>query len=214
MDDKGWQGVTTIRTFIVWFMLITLPIQSDTSLERAEKLLKDFDKFKDVFSDVYGCSDEFPKLHGLAHYIPRIRTWGPPDNYDIEYTEHQHIADAKQPYRRTNKINPLRQMVKHVEHRTALEMKYIYLDSIAGTSPMPASVTPIHKRCLGSCIPNCPMYISDASRIFQCKNLKLCIRSFLHDCQFPSNEGRRHRIKIRNLPQLDDDSQVKLRSCK
>ena len=104
MDDKGRQGVTTIRTFIVWFMLITLPIQSDTSLERAEKLLKDFDKFKDVFSDVYRCSDEFPKLHGLAHYIPRIHTWSSPDNYDTEYTEHQHIADAKQPYRRTNKI--------------------------------------------------------------------------------------------------------------
>jgi hypothetical protein len=189
-------------------MLITLPIQSEKSLDKAAQLLKDFDSFKAIFSDIQGCSEGFPKLHALVHYIPRVRTWGPPDNYDTEYTEHQHITDAKQPYKRTNKINPLQQMVKHVEHRIALEMKYNYLDSIRSTSSTPSVA--IHKVRLGSRIPNCPMYVSDASRIFQCKNLKLCIRSFLYYCLFTSNEGRRYCIKIRNLPQLDDDAQVKL----
>src|SRR4051812_32998449 len=94
-------------------MLITLPVQTDKSLDQAEKLLKDFDNLKETFSDVEGCSEAFPKLHSLAHYIPRIRTWSTPDNYDTEYTEHQHIADAKQPYRRTNKNSPLGQMVMH-----------------------------------------------------------------------------------------------------
>lgn len=200
--------MTAIRTFIEWFMLISLPIQSDKSLELTTMLLKNFDNLKKVFLDIDGCSNEFPKLHGLAHYISRIHTWGPPDNYDTEYTEHQHIQDAKQPYRRMNKINPLSQMVKHVEYRIALDMKYTYLDSIADT--LSTSVIPDCKRSLGSRIPNCPMYISDASRIFQYKDLILCIRSYLHDCQFSSNKGRRHRIKVRNLPQLDIDPQVKL----
>ena len=155
-----------------------------------------------------GFSDDLPKIHALAHYIPRIRTWGTPDNFDTEYTEHQHIKDAKEPYRKTNKIDPIRQMVKHVERRSALEMKQVYLDTIANALPTPP--TSIHKIYLGSQIPSCPMYISDVIRIFQHKDLKICIRSFLHDCQFSPGEGRKHRIKVRNLPQLDDNSQASL----
>jgi len=188
-------------------MLISLPIQSDESLNVATKLLESFDKLKQVFLDVDGCSDDFPKLHALAHYISRIRPWGPPDNYDTEYTEHQHISDAKIPYRRTNKLNPLKQIVKHVERQYALEMKRAYLRSIADSPPI--SAKPVYKRCLGSRIPNCPMLVSEASRIFQFKDLLLCIRSFLHDCQFPKNQGRRHRIKIRKLPNIDDNAQVR-----
>jgi hypothetical protein len=97
-------------------------------------------------------------------------------------------------------------MVKDIERRSALEMKQDYLDTTVDSLPTP--LTPVHKNYLGSRIPNCPMDISDASRIFQCKDLKLCIRSYLHDCQFAQGEGRRHRIKIRNLPQLEDSSQV------
>jgi hypothetical protein len=188
-------------------MLICLPVQSDKSLHQAGELLRKFDKLKSTFSDVEGCSEGFPKLHALAHYIPRIRTWGTPDNFDTEYTEHQHIVDAKQPYRKTNKINPIQQMVKHVERRSALEMKIDYLNTTIETLPTP---TPVLKNYFGSRIPSCPMYISDASRIFGYNDLKLCIRSFLHDCQFPQGEGRRHRMKARNLPQLDDSSQVSL----
>lgn len=189
-------------------MLITLPVQTDKSLDQAEKLLKDFDNLKETFSDVEGCSEAFPKLHSLAHYIPRIRTWGTPDNYDTEYTEHQHIADAKQPYRRTNKNSPLGQMVMHVERRSALEMKQDYLDSKNRTSPIQL---PVNTICFGSRIRESPMYVSDASRIFQCKNLRLCIWTLLHDRQFPDGEGRKHRIKIRKLPQVNDDSQVSTR---
>lgn len=98
-------------------------------------------------------------------------------------------------------------MVKHIERRSAIEMKEDYLGTMIDTLPLP---TPVHKNYFGSRIPNCPMQISDASRNFGCKDLKLCIRSFLHDCQFPQGEGRKHRIKVRNLPQLDDNSQVSL----
>ena len=49
--------------------------------------------------------------------------FGTPDNFDTEYTEHQHIADAKDTYKKTNKVNPVQQMVKHIECRTALQLK-------------------------------------------------------------------------------------------
>ena len=57
--------------------------------------------------------------------------FGTPDNFDTEYTENRHIVDAKQPYRKTNKVNYIKQMTKHVQHRMAVELKLQYLEIVS-----------------------------------------------------------------------------------
>ena len=121
--------MSAIHAFIKWFRLISLPIQTDKSFEHAKNLLEDFDRLKKAFSNVEDCSEDLPKMHALAHYISRIREWGTPDNYDTEFTEHQHI-DSKKMYRRT-KINAEKQMAIHAERRMALEMKFAYSELCA-----------------------------------------------------------------------------------
>ena len=119
--------MAAIRNFIEWYWLISLLVQSKESLRQAASYLDAFDKQKDVFAKI-GCPVNLPKIHSLNHYHQQVRTYGTPDNFDMKYTEHQHIADAKMVYKRTNKVNHIEQMVKHVQCRTALEMKQQYLN--------------------------------------------------------------------------------------
>ena len=60
----------------------------------------------------------------MQHYDQQVRDFRTPDNFDTEYTEHQHISDAKDPYHASNKCELVMQMLHYVHHWTALEMKY------------------------------------------------------------------------------------------
>ena len=100
-------------------MVLTLPVQTRESLVHARSYLKKFDLYKRVFTKA-GCNLNLPKIHSLQHYEERIIMFGTPDNFDTEYTEHQHITDAKDAYKKTNKVNPISQMVKYIQHQTAL----------------------------------------------------------------------------------------------
>ena len=105
--------MSAIRNFIQWYMVITLPVQSQDSLVHAQSYLKKFDDSKDIFAKA-GCNLNLPKIHSLQHYEERVLMFGTPDNFDTEYTEHQHITDAKYAYRKINKVNPIPQIVKYI----------------------------------------------------------------------------------------------------
>ena len=96
-------------------MIISLPIQSEASLEHTAKFLEGFNDYKEEFRSI-GYSVDIPKIHAMQHYDQRVRDYGSPGNFDTEYTEHQHIQDAKDPYRASNKRNLVTQMLRFV-HR-------------------------------------------------------------------------------------------------
>src|SRR3954471_5348182 len=108
-----------------------------------------------------------PKIHSLQHYEQQIRDFGTPDNFDTEYTEHQHIIDTKQSYVHTNKKDPIPQMIKHVQRRMVLEYKQMYLESLC---PIQPTQDPSHRCSLGSRVKNCPMLISSASNRYLLKD--------------------------------------------
>ena len=76
-------------------MLISLPIQSEISLENTSIFLNAFDQHKKVFDEILGYSTSILKIYSLQHYKQRVRDFGTPDNFDTEYTEHQHIVNTK-----------------------------------------------------------------------------------------------------------------------
>ena len=78
-------------------MIISLLVQSDLSLENAANLLDEFDSHIEEFRRI-GYLIDLPKLHSMQHYDQQIQDFGTPNNFDIEYTEHQHITDTKEPY--------------------------------------------------------------------------------------------------------------------
>ena len=117
--------------------------------------------------------------------------FGIPDNFDTEYTEHQHITDAKEPYKRTNKINPVQQMVKHMERKTALQLKYQYLESLRISQKV--EDTTLKQPSIGSCV-HFSMHIDAVESSFGFKGLEHYVRSYLHDISFSEGEGRKHWV--------------------
>ncbi|KAG8733432.1 hypothetical protein FRC10_000247 [Ceratobasidium sp. 414] len=91
-----------------------------------DDLLK-FDKVKSVFvnPNVHGLlkdEDQFhgiPKIHMLTHYTYLIRELGTPDGYNTKISEHLHIDYVKDPWRSTNHVNPIPQMVAYLEKKEA-----------------------------------------------------------------------------------------------
>jgi hypothetical protein len=116
-----------VRAFLTWYFHASLPVQTDATLKELEKDLKVFNNAKKVFVDVSPSKFQFPKFHSMQHYAAQIKLYGTLDNYDSEYGEHQHITDAKEPYRRSNKRDPKAQMIHHIQRRTGLESKLDYI---------------------------------------------------------------------------------------
>jgi hypothetical protein len=182
------RAVAAVRSFVNWYIIISLPVQSEASLEHAGKFLGDFNEYKEEFQSI-GCSVNIPKIHAMQHYDQRVRDFGSPGNFDTEYTEHQHILDAKDPYRASNKRDPVPQMLRFVHRRTATEMKYQYLETIGLNSAKPGHPLSLCKHSLGSRVENCPIPIFSASMKYEMKDLEVDIRTFLHNQTFPPEEG-------------------------
>ena len=72
-------------------------MQGEASLEHAAKFLDDFNDYKEEFWSI-GYSMNILKIHVMQYYDQRVRDFRSPNNFDTEYTEHQHILDAKDPY--------------------------------------------------------------------------------------------------------------------
>ncbi|KAG9080059.1 hypothetical protein FRC06_007126, partial [Ceratobasidium sp. 370] len=76
--------------------------------------------------------NRIPKLHMLGHYAHMIRELGTPDGYNTELPERLHIEYAKVPWRASNKVRPLPQMIKHIQRQEAIVIHRAYLDRYLG----------------------------------------------------------------------------------
>ena len=200
-DETAIKAIAAICSFVNWYMIISLPIQSEASLERAAQYLANFNDYKEEFRKI-GCSVDLPKIHAMQHYQQRVKDFGVPGNFDTETTEHQHKSDAKDPYRATNQRDPVEQMLRFIHRRTAILLKYLYLETTSLKSAGPGYPKPRHRYSLGSRVENCPMPVFSASIKFELKDLEIDIRIFLHNQSFPPGEGWRHHVKKRKLPEL------------
>jgi hypothetical protein len=60
----------------------------------------------------------YPKLHLVSYISESIRRMGSGDNFTPDISERLHIAHVKEAYRSTNKVNYIRQMLKHNDQCT------------------------------------------------------------------------------------------------
>ncbi|KAG8721961.1 hypothetical protein FRC09_007074 [Ceratobasidium sp. 395] len=110
---------------------------SETDLREMEADLATFHRLKDslVAQGVYESSERFdriPKLHMLRHYTHMVRELGAPDGYNSEGPEHLHIKYAKVPWRASNKVEPLPQMIKYIQRQEAVRLHRSYLNEYLG----------------------------------------------------------------------------------
>jgi len=63
----------------------------------------------------------YPKMHLVRHISESIRRMGSRDNFITYISEQLHITNVKEAYRSTNKVNYIRQMLKHNDQCTGLD---------------------------------------------------------------------------------------------
>jgi hypothetical protein len=183
-----------LTTFVEWYFYASSPIQTEKTLIDQDALLSQFNDLKAPFAEISPSLLNFPKLHSLQHILELTRWFGTPDNADTEITEHQHRVEVKTPYRRTNKRDPLPQVVKFVERRTALEDK---LRTIHGhNNHKDTSLTESYRHLSGK-IPEGVININEASKLFNVRDLELATQTFFHDLEFAGKEHR-HRVNKKN----------------
>jgi hypothetical protein len=63
----------------------------------------------------------YPKMHRVSHISESIRRIGSGDNFTTAISEQLHIANVEEAYRSSNKVNYIRQMLKHNDQCTGLD---------------------------------------------------------------------------------------------
>jgi len=63
----------------------------------------------------------YPKMHLVTHISESIRGMGSGDNFTTDISDRLHIANVKEAYQSSNKVNYIRQMLKHNDRCTGLD---------------------------------------------------------------------------------------------
>ncbi|KAG9077624.1 hypothetical protein FRC06_008799, partial [Ceratobasidium sp. 370] len=105
----------------------------ESDIDELDATLETFHRLKVLMvkAGFYGSSarfDRIPKLHMLVHYSHAIRELGTPDGYNTEAPEHLHIEYAKEPWRTSNKVRPLKQMITHIQRLEAVRIHRTYMN--------------------------------------------------------------------------------------
>ncbi|QRV95465.1 hypothetical protein RhiJN_23483 [Ceratobasidium sp. AG-Ba] len=123
------------RSVVDFIFIAHSASMTDTDLATLEHELDTFHRFKDVLIAKGFCQSDarfnrIPKLHALSHYVEMIRWLGTPDGYSTEASEHLHIEFAKIPWRASNKVRPLPQMLTYIQRQEAIQIHRAYLDRL------------------------------------------------------------------------------------
>ena len=104
--------VKAIRAFLEFCYLVRRSVISEDTLEAVDNALACFHRHREIFRHV-GVRDNFnlPRQHSLVHYHQMIQMFGAPNGLCSSITESKHIKAVKKPWRRSNKHEPLVQML-------------------------------------------------------------------------------------------------------
>lgn len=102
----------------------------DSDLDEMDDALIRFHKYREIFI-TEGVREDFeaPRQHAMTHYRYLIEQFGAPNGLCTSITEHAHIAAIKEPWRRTNKHEPIAQMIKIHNRLSLLDAFRVNLES-------------------------------------------------------------------------------------
>ena len=85
---KSLSVVKCLTTFIKWYFYASSLVQTEKTLADQDMLLSQFNELKEQFTEISPSLLNFEKLYSLQHISESTRTFGIPDNADIEITEY------------------------------------------------------------------------------------------------------------------------------
>ncbi|PSR92366.1 hypothetical protein PHLCEN_2v4724 [Hermanssonia centrifuga] len=103
-----------IKYFMEFCYLVRRSIQTEDTVARITHCLERYHHYRHIFVTTGVRPDGFSSLplqHSADHYPRHIRQFGAPNGLCSSITESKHIKAVKEPWRRSNKYNPLAQML-------------------------------------------------------------------------------------------------------
>jgi hypothetical protein len=194
--------VKTFYHFLQWWYLIAQASHSEDTIAIVEAELIAFAENVKIFKSYSKKLFNFPKFHSMVHYTSFIRSRGSLDNFTTEHFEHQHIIDAKEPFRHTNKKEPIIQMLSWISRRDIMNLKRVDInqqDYIVDHS------NGIVKSRLGSALKPAKWRPIDVVECcYKLRSLYISIQSWMHTylCDGIGMNGRLKRVRRSHLPRL------------
>lgn len=115
--------VTCIANFLDFCYLARRPSHDSHTIEAMQDLLERFVALRTVF-EVEGVrlDDGFslPRQHSILHYPRGIQLFGSPNGLCSSITESKHITAIKQPWRESNRRNPIGQIIRKITRENKL----------------------------------------------------------------------------------------------
>ncbi|KAG6894908.1 hypothetical protein C0992_004017 [Termitomyces sp. T32_za158] len=140
VDHVPVQMVKALAAFLDFCYLVRRSKHTESTLQEICSALSRFQTERVVFQKlgVRPAGLSIPRQHSLKHYSETIQLFGSPNGLCSSITESKHIKAVKQPYRRTNRHQPLGQMLlinqrldKLAALRAHLQSKQLLTPSLA-----------------------------------------------------------------------------------
>lgn len=105
--------VRALRAFLDFCYLARQDTLNTDDLFRMHTALSQFHQYRKIFETIgIRHQDDYPpRQHSMMHYPKLIREFGAPNGLCSSITESKHIKAVKEPWRRSNRFNALRQML-------------------------------------------------------------------------------------------------------
>lgn len=106
--------IRTLSAFLDFCYIIRKDAIDSTALDQLDEALKRFHEHRTVFIETEirtEASITPARQHSLDHYSLMIREFGALNGLCSSITESKHITAVKEPWRRSNRFNPLSQML-------------------------------------------------------------------------------------------------------
>ena len=100
------------RAFLEFCYIARHDVITEQLLAQLKDALRRFHHYREVFDEI-GVSpgSSLPRQHSMNHYADNIRLFGAPNGLCSSITEAKHIKAVKEPWRRTNRFRPLKQIL-------------------------------------------------------------------------------------------------------
>ena len=105
--------VRALRAFLEFCYIAQQDVITETDVEELENALSCFHKYCHIFitSGVCEKSISLPRQHAMVHYPALIQLFGAPNGLCSSITESKHITAVKVPWCRSNRNQPLGQIL-------------------------------------------------------------------------------------------------------
>lgn len=105
--------IRTFRAFLEFCYIVRRSVLTELDLSQLKDSLDRFHRFRTIFetSGVRPNGISLPRQHAMVHYISLIRLFGAPNGLCSSLSESKHVRAVKEPWRRSNRNQPLGQML-------------------------------------------------------------------------------------------------------